>query len=159
MTTWREPQRRRTEKKLSPPERVRLCWMNSFFLLYFECRFRSFCFSLYVEIRKKRFEISFHFGSRKATPKMGVGGRSDCSVLEIRNDFQNGLHRVFFLGIAWHFESEFDNLQAEVFEFWYKLVHILDLEVHAGPWPFCFKLPTSFACSHLLCSTVLWFWR
>ena len=39
----------------------------------FECGSRSFRFNVYIEIRKKRFKISSHFGSRKATPKMGVG--------------------------------------------------------------------------------------
>ena len=41
--------------------------------LYFECGSRSFHFNDYIEIRKKRFKISSHFESRKATPKMGVG--------------------------------------------------------------------------------------
>ena len=45
-------------------------WMARF---YFECGSRSFRFNIYIEIRKKRFKISSHFGSRKATTKMGVG--------------------------------------------------------------------------------------
>ena len=40
-----------------------------------------------------------HFGVKKRLPKRRP-------------------HCVFFEGIAWHSKAEFDNLQAQVFEFW-----------------------------------------
>ena len=58
-------------------------WMARF---YFECGSRSFRFNVYLEIRKNRFKISSHFGSRKATPKMGVGAVVIAKVNEAYSD-------------------------------------------------------------------------
>ena len=52
----------------------------------FECGPRSFRFNVYLEIRKKPFKIRFHFGSRKATPKMGVGAVVIAKVNEAYSD-------------------------------------------------------------------------
>ena len=69
---------------------------------------QKFSFNVYLEIRKKRFKISSHFGSRKATPKLEIGAVviakvneafSDPPFLGLRNDSQNGGRIVCFLKV------------------------------------------------------------
>ena len=45
-------------------------WMARF---YFKCGSRNFRFNVYVETRKNDSKLDSIFGSRKATPKMGIG--------------------------------------------------------------------------------------
>ena len=66
-------------------------------------------------------------GAGKRLPKWGVGAVVIAKVNEawrfshfgVKKRLQNGGRIVcFFEGIAWHSKAEFDNLQAQVFEFW-----------------------------------------
>ena len=75
-----------------------------------------------TSILKYEKTIQNYFGSRKATPKMGVGAVVIAKVNEawrlphfgVKKRLQNGGRIVcFFEGIAWHSKAEFDNLQAQ----------------------------------------------
>ena len=58
-------------------------------------------------------------GSRRRCYCKSKWGVAIAPILGSRNDSQNGGRIVcFFEGIAWHLKAEFDNLQAQVFEFW-----------------------------------------